>query len=69
MVEIEDSSDDDFDSEGKKKLLQQEKEEFMRKMGIVKEKREQKAKLQYELVSGGPVDIKEKRQSSVALAL
>jgi hypothetical protein len=48
LVEIEDSSDDDFDSEGKKKLLQQEKEEFMRKMGIVKEKREQKAKLQYE---------------------
>ena len=35
FVEIADS-DSDMDSDSKKKLLQQEKEEFMKKMGIVK---------------------------------
>ena len=38
MVEIEDSGDSDIDSESKKKLLKQEKEEFMIKMGIIKNK-------------------------------
>lgn len=36
FVEIEDSESEEIDTESKKKLLQLEKEQFMKKMGIVK---------------------------------